>query len=104
MRAVLASIIALVLVVSSAFAKEIKGTFVKIDEKSIVLKVEDKEETIKINAETKFPAKKGEFVTGEEGVKMMMKRAKEGTPVTVTTNDEGVATLIKAGGKKKTDK
>ncbi len=101
--------IAATLVAGGLFAEEIQGVFKKFEDNTLTILVPDKdgkEKTFKIDPDLKTKRKGKDGTETEVAVTKMFGRMKEGSKVTVTTDDKGTVTDVKGergGRKKKTD-
>lgn len=105
-RALLCTLFALCLLAAPALAKEYKGQAVKleIDKNVLVVKVGDKEETIKLTDKTSFVNAKGKTIDKEKLEKMTKAIGKGRAEFTVDTEGEStkeVATKVTITVKKK---
>jgi hypothetical protein len=103
------SVVAVLFVAAGLFAAEYKGKVksVDTDKSTITVTVDDKDVTLKVNADTKFTSENTKIADKLGADKLNFKGFKKGGQnVTVTTTGEGdkeVATEVKVGGKKKKD-
>jgi hypothetical protein len=98
--------IAATLVAGGLFAEEIQGVFKKFEDNTLTILVPDKdgkEKTFKIDPDLKTKRKGKDGTETEVLVSKTFGRAKEGTKVTVTTDDKGTVTDVKVerGGRGK---
>ena len=99
-RTFAAAVVALVLAAGSAFAEEVKGTFVKFADGTLTLKVDDKDKEFKIPADLKIKVKrKGE--DKEVAASEMLGRLKDRKPMLTLTIEKDVVKDIKVERKKK---
>jgi hypothetical protein len=94
LRRVVAAVVMLFLFVSVILAAEVKGTITKVEagnkSSTITIKVDDKEQKVRVGRNTKILNKEGEEI--KDGVKGL----NEGDEVTVTTEE------VEKNGKKRT--
>ena len=100
------ALFASIVLIASAGAAEIKGEFVKFDEKAKVLtvKVEGKDTDFTLTDDTKVMTVKGQ--PAKKGIQAFAdpKKAKAGAPLTVITEKKDAkdaVTEVRLGGKKK---
>jgi hypothetical protein len=88
-----AVLLGLVIAVGVACADEVKGTFVKFADGTLVIKVDDKEKEFKIPADLKSKRKGKDGIEKEIAVSDILSRAKEGAEVTLTVDKEKVTNV-----------
>lgn len=98
LRNIVAAFAAFALFVGGVYAEEIKGTFVKFEEKKLTIKVGDKDETFVVSDDAKVKLGKKEGKVIEAFAK---KAPKEGAPLVVVVDDKKVVTEVKFEKKKK---
>lgn len=103
-RTVAATVLGCLILVSSIFAKDVKGTFVKYEEGSLTVKVDDKETTFKTDENSVIVAKKN---VPSKNFSKVFAKVKEGAKLELKVSDKDVVEeikMLKKGGKNKTDK
>jgi hypothetical protein len=85
-----AALVAIVIAVGAVFADEVKGTFVKLADGKLTIKVDDKEKEYKVPADAKVKRKNKDGVEEEVLLSDRFKRFKEGSKLTLTVEGETV--------------
>src|SRR5262245_53155314 len=109
MRKLASAVVALFVYAACTQAAEYVGQVVKVDGDKITIKVKDAEKTFTTNKDTKYTSKnkKQAEAVASEGLKhKIFTNTKKPATVTITANDEGLASEVAIGAakKKKADK
>jgi len=102
-RAIVAGVLGLLMTVTVVFAKDVKGTFIKYEEGSVTVSVDDKETTFKTDDKSVMIGKKDKQVPVTEFAKVFGK-VKVGTKLELKVSDKDVIEEIKMAKTKKKDK